>query len=221
MTSAPMADLDRCIDAFMTVIERQGWHRATLEHTAQEAGIPVSQLVLTAGNRFDILAKFGRRSDIIALRALDSAGAGQSTRDRLFDIIMARFDAHQPFRGAIRNLSNASCTDPGLAAFFACQLPRSISVIADAAGVDVNGLSGMARVQGLTMLFLSVTRTWLHDETPDMSRTMAALDQSLGRAERWCRQWDWRASPRHSAPHPSTGSHPGAGPHPGAEQHPA
>jgi len=201
MTSAPLADLDRCIDAFMAVIDRQGWHQATLENIAREAGIPVWQLVLTAGNRFDMLAKFGRRADIAALRSLNPADAGQSTRDRLFDLIMARFDAHQPFRGAIQNLVNASYTDPGLAAFFACQLPRSIGVIADAAGVKTSGLSGMAQVQGLTLLYLSVTRTWLRDDTQDMSRTMSALDQALARAERWCRQMDWRASPRHQNGH--------------------
>lgn len=213
MTSAPLADLDRCIDALMTVIERQGWHRATLETVAQEAGIPVWQLVLSAGNRFDMLAKFGRRADIAALRSLDPAETGQSTRDRLFDLIMARFDAHQPFRGAIQTLASASCTDPGLAAFFACQLPRSISVLADAAGVDTTGISGMARVQGLTLLYLSVTRTWLRDETQDMSRTMSALDQALGRAERWCRQMDWQSPPRHRGG-PARESHMHDGPHP-------
>lgn len=212
MTSAPLADLDRCLDAFMAVIDRQGWHQATLENIAREAGIPIWQLVLTAGNRFDMLAKFGRRADIAALRAISPADAGAPTRDRLFDLIMARFDAHQPFRGAIQKLSNASCTDPGLAAFFAYHLPKSISVIADAAGVGTTGISGSARVQGLTLLYLSVTRTWLHDETPDMSRTMSALDQALAKAERWCRQFDWRATDRRHARGP--GPRPGEGPHP-------
>ncbi len=180
----------------MAVIDRQGWHQATLEAVAREADLSVSQLVLTAGDRFDMLAKFGRRADIAALRFLNPADTASSTRDRLFDLIMARFDAHQPYRGAIRNLSRASCTDPGLAAFFACHLPRSIGVIADAAGVSTTGIRGAARVHGLTLLYLSVTRTWLDDETPDMARTMSALDQALGRAERWCRQWDWRPSRR-------------------------
>lgn len=209
-----MADLDRCLDALMAVIDRQGWHQATLESIAREAGIPVWQLVLTAGNRFDMLAKFGRRADIAALRSINPADTGQSTRDRLFDLIMARFDAHQPFRGAIQKLSNATYTDPGLAAFFACQLPRSISVIADAAGVRTSGISGAARVHGLTLLYLSVTRTWLNDETPDMSRTMAALDQALARAERWCRQMDWSASGHRRQPNQGFGPRPSEGPHP-------
>lgn len=183
----------------MAVIERQGWRDTTLETVAAEAGIPVWQLVMTAGNRFDMLAKFGRRADIAALRSVNMADAGPSTRDRLFDLIMARFDAHQPYKGAVRNLANASYTDPGLAAFFACQLPRSLGVIADAAGMNTSGLAGMARVQGLTCLYLSVTRTWLQDDTPDMSRTMAALDQALSRAERWCNRMGWQSS-RQSGP---------------------
>mgnify|MGYP003767696907 FL=1 len=177
----------------MAVIERQGWQNTTLQSIAAAAGLPVWQLVLSAGSRFDMLAKFGRRADIAALRSLDGGDASLSTRDRLFDLIMARLDAHQPYKGAIRKLADAACTDPGLAAFFACHLPRSMRVLADAAGVNVTGLSGMAKVQGLTCLYLSVTRTWLRDDTPDMARTMAALDQALGRAERWCDRFSRRA----------------------------
>lgn len=201
----------------MAVIERQGWHNTTLQGIAATAGIPVWQLVLSAGSRFDMLAKFGRRADIAALRALDGADPGLTTRDRLFDLIMARFDAHQPYRGAIRRLADATRTDPGLAAFFACHLPRSLRVLADAAGVNVSGLSGMAKVQALTCLYLSVARVWLRDDSPDMARTMAALDQALGRAERWCDRLGLRSrqtAAAGAAPPPPPPPYPAGGPQP-------
>lgn len=191
MTTTDTADLDRCLDAFMTVVERLGWRQTSLENIAKEVGLPVWQLVLIAGNRFDMLEKFGRRADIAALRSVNGTASSQGTRDRLFDVFMARFDALQPYRGAIRKLAQATCYDPALAAFFARRLPHTVAILAEAAGLNTRGLAGMARVHGLTLLYASVSRTWLRDDSEDMSRTMAALDQALARADRWCRRFDW------------------------------
>jgi hypothetical protein len=44
-------------------------------------------------------------------------------------------------------------------------------------------------VKGLSVVYLSVLRVWLQDETADQSKTMAALDRALRQGEqilRWC-----------------------------------
>lgn len=52
-----------------------------------------------------------------------------------------------------------------------------------AAGISAEGWSGLLRVQGLVTLWLATLRVWLKDESEDMSKTMAALDRNLRRAE--------------------------------------
>ena len=53
----------------------------------------------------------------------------------------------------------------------------------EAAGEQTASPLGPVRVIGLTALYLKTLRAWSEDESADMSRTMAALDQNLARAE--------------------------------------
>jgi ubiquinone biosynthesis protein COQ9 len=185
MAKASPPASDKIIDAMMRVIARDGWPAATLDAIAREADLAVAEVVAQMGNRFDILAAFGKRCDIAALESAQADGGSQAARDRLFDIIMARFDALADHKMALRALYKASRRDLGLAAFFASRLPKSLSLIASSAGVDTSGLLGMARVKALSMLYIGVVRDWFADDSEDLGKTMASLDKALARAARW------------------------------------
>ena len=180
-----MAKLDAMIDAFMRVISRDGWTGANLEAIAREADCSVSTLVSAAGGRFDLLDAFGKRATVAALKEAEDEGGSQAIRDRLFAILMARFDALQSHRAAIRKLAEAAPRDPALALHFACAMPATMRLLADAAGVPTTGVVGAVRVKALTALYLNVARTWLSDDSEDMAKTMKALDENLARAHRW------------------------------------
>jgi len=69
-----------------------------------------------------------------------------------------------------------------------CGVPallNSMRWMLEAAGVSASGWIGAARVKLLLGIYLSVLRVWLADDSPDMTRTMAALDSRLRRAESW------------------------------------
>lgn len=181
------SDRDRIVDAFMEVIAQNGWSGARLEQVAKVAQRDIAEVVGSVGDRWDALRAYRRRIDLEALGAV-MGDDSSSVRDRLFDLLMARFDAMQAQRPAIEQLVRSTRRDPGLAAFFARELPKSFRRLADAAGVDTGGYFGPLRVRALAMLNLVVMRTWLDDETSDLSRTMKALDERLARAER-CARW--------------------------------
>ena len=60
---------------------------------------------------------------------------------------------------------------------------RSMTWIAEAAGVDTAGPIGMLRVKGVAGVYLVALRSWLNDDTADNAKTMSALDRALQRAE--------------------------------------
>jgi hypothetical protein len=69
-----------------------------------------------------------------------------------------------------------------------CGVPsllNAMSWMLEAAGVSASGWIGRARVKLLLGIYLSVFRVWLSDDSPDMTRTMAALDSRLRHAESW------------------------------------
>jgi ubiquinone biosynthesis protein COQ9 len=182
------AEQDKVLDGFLETIATHGWSAASLAATAEASGVEVSAIAEEFGGRFDLLQAVGARADHLALKNAELAGGSQAIRDRLFDLFMARFDALMPHRAAIRTVSRAVRSDPGLAAFFAVRLPKSIGLLADAAGVDTSGPMGSVRVKALTAQYLRVVRTWLADDSEDMAKTMAALDAALAQAERWAKR---------------------------------
>ena len=51
-------------------------------------------------------------------------------------------------------------------------------------GIEVQGVKGAIKITGLTALYIKVLREWGNDEGADLSKTMAALDNALGYADR-------------------------------------
>jgi AcrR family transcriptional regulator len=172
---------DRLVDAALALAARQGWRETGLGEIAVEAGLPLDQAYAACRSRLAILAALHRRIDRAALAGA-SAAQDEPRRDRLFDILMRRFDALQPHRAALRAIVRDSLGDPlGLLAVPA--LLRSMAWMLEAAGLASAGWRGRLRVHVLAGLYLSVLRVFLDDDTADLTKTMAALDRRLRRAE--------------------------------------
>ena len=182
---------DPILDAWMTVIGRDGWAGARIDAVAEVAGATTGAVAADLPDRWAALAAYGRSLDVAALaEAGDDRSA--SVRDRLFGLLMARFEAANDHRAAAHALAAAAPRDPGLAAFMLFSVPVSLARLADAAGVATGGLTGPLRVQALTVLYLAVARVWLGDDSPDLSATMKDLDTRLAQAETWARRLPYR-----------------------------
>ncbi len=189
---------DRLIEAALALAARQGWRRTGLAEIAAEAGLPLHEAYAIHRSKGAILRAFGRRVD----REVLGGGApdeGDGARDRLFEIMMRRFEALKPHREAIRAIARDSIGDPGaLRRVPAMRL--SMRWMVEAAGITTVGCRGRIFVDLILALHLSVLRTFLTDESPDLARTMAALDQGLRRGEQLCRYLPGRR--REAAPAP-------------------
>ena len=148
---------DAVVDAAMALAATRGWQGIALADIAAEAGLSLSELYEAFHGKGAILAYFGSRVDAKVLAGTGSDMAEESRHDRLFDVLMRRFDAAAPYRAGVRALLADARRDPSMAL---CAAPR-------------------------LLLYLSVMRVWVDDESPDMSGTMAALDGRLRRAERF------------------------------------
>jgi len=98
--------------------------------------------------------------------------------------LMRRFDAMKPERAALRRITRGLSCDPLVAVLSGPALLRSMAWMLEASGISTTGPAGRLRVKGLTVIYLDVLRTFLGDETPDLAKTMAALDRRLRQAER-------------------------------------
>ena len=125
--------------------------------------------------------------------ALAAPSTEPSARERLFDMIMLRFDALQRQRDGVLALTQALRTDPGTSLLLYAATLRSMKWLLDGAGIPSGGLVGGLRVHGLLALWVYAARAWERDDSPDLSATMAAVDRGLDRAIQAEGIWPGRA----------------------------
>jgi AcrR family transcriptional regulator len=176
---------DRILDAALALAEREGWRRASLGVIASEAGLPLHQLYGEFRSRAAILAGLMSRVDAAVLAEAPGAGSKESARDRLFDVLMRRFDALKPHRPALKVIARDLLADPATALCGAPALLRSMAWMLEAAGLSSAGIRGRLHVRALTVLYLCVLRVFVDDDSSDLGKTMAALDRRLRQAEPW------------------------------------
>ena len=192
----PVSDRDRIIDAALALTARDGWRRLTMAAIAAEAGLPILNLYRAFSSTTAILCAFFRRVDETVLAAPIEAEIDERPRDRVFDLLMRRFDALQPYRGAIEVLGRELPSDPLAALAAGAGLLRSMAWMLEAAGIAAGGLGGAVTVKLTAAAYMRTIREWQRDDTVDLAPTMAALDRRLRGIERW---YGGRARPRRSA----------------------
>ena len=171
---------DDAINAYLAFFEARGFGPATIDAVARHAATTPAALVEVVGDRWAALDAFTRRLDRAGVAAADPNG---TVRDRLFDMVMARFDAAAPHKDAVAALAAEARRRPALGFAAANTLPRTAALFLSAAGVNTIGLTGIVRAQAFAAMLADVGRTWLGDTDPDQGNTMRALDRRLDQAE--------------------------------------
>ncbi len=173
---------DRIIAAALRLAESRGWRELSLGEIAREAGIPLIELRREFQSKGQMLAAFSRALDQAVIEKFPAPGA-DAPRDRLFDALLTRFEAMQPYKGAIQRIRGDLGRSLGEALAQLCPALKSQYWMLAAAGINGEGGRGLLRVQGLLGVYARVFKVWLDDDDPGLARTMAALDRRLRRGE--------------------------------------
>jgi ubiquinone biosynthesis protein COQ9 len=175
----------KAVRAALDLAEKRGWRGVTLLDIAQAAGMSLSDLRREFTCKNDIISAFQKEVDAEVLAKAKAASEAQSPRDRLFDIIMTRFEVLAPYKPALKRVSTYFCCRPGEAATLVCSSLASQYWMLAGAGAKLDGPGGALRVTGLAAIYGKVFQVWLDDPSPSLDKTMAALDKRLARGERW------------------------------------
>jgi AcrR family transcriptional regulator len=176
----PYSRKGRILAAALGCAAKASWADVTLLDIAEGADLSIGELREEFTTKARIIAGLMRAIDDEVLKRLERRAPGQGKRDRLFDIIMTRFDVLGPHKAALKSINASGAADVALA------LPYLSSQhwMLQAAGVGTDGAMGAVRLAGLGLAYAWVFRTWLEDDDPGLAKTMAALDRRLRRGER-------------------------------------
>lgn len=165
----------------MRLAAAHGWIRLTLGDIATATGLNLAEIHAIVPGKAEILTGIADHADRQVLLAAADLTAADPAHDRLFDVIMQRFDALRPFRDGIRAVLRDLAMDPPAAAALLGSLGRSMGWLLEAARMPATGPLAPIRITLLGGLYASLIRTWLADDTDEFARTMALLDQRLKR----------------------------------------
>jgi AcrR family transcriptional regulator len=183
---------DAAIDALLALLAERRWDEIGLPDIAERAGVTLGALRGAFPSKGAILAGFARRIDQAVLAGGTAAepGFAEPVRERLFEVVMRRFDALEPYKAAIRGARSALMHDPlALAAWNRVELTSAQWMLA-AAGIDAEGPAGALKAQALVLMVAAVVPVWLDDDEAGSPKTMKALDTQLHRADRLARLGD-------------------------------
>jgi len=195
---AMVPNRQQIIDAFLALLAEKPFEKIGHAAIAEKAGVSLSDMRGEFGSTFDILSAFARETDRKVLAGGEKEDAPSTARDRLFDVLMRRFETLQPHREAIRSLARSAERSPSFAVALNRLAVRSQQWMLSAAGIDSSGWIGGLRAQGVAVLYARVMRVWLNDDDPGLARTMAELDRDLATGARFATLLDdlCRLAPR-------------------------
>lgn len=173
---------DRIINATLKLAGERGWREFSLVDVARQSKLPLSEIYPIYPDKLAILAGYMRRVDVRMLKLLEAEEPAEILRERLFDAIMFRFDTLSEDKGAIYAIHDGIRRDPAALGVLTIPLRRSIRCILEIADIRRGVLLAYWQA-ALALILARVSIIWLHDDTEDMARTMAALDKHLTRAD--------------------------------------
>lgn len=170
---------DLIVDAAFRLAAERPWPDITLPAIAEGAGLSLADLAKHVSGKPDILDAFARRTDARLLDSLGSDPVEGDAHDRLFDIMLRRFELLAPYKAAIASIVKAPADGPvEWLALIASSLVTQGWMLA-AADIRLSGLRGDAARLGLAKIAADTMMIWLKDDDTGLARTMAALDRKL------------------------------------------
>jgi hypothetical protein len=173
----------------MALCATSPWSDVSLLALCKQAKVSLADCADASVQKATIAAHLDQRLDRQMLEGAAGMEPDQNLADGLFDCFMARFDAMEADRLAWVSIFSSDALDPAARLARASRRARTTAWALEAVGVDTTMMGAWLRVLGLARRLKKIEALWL-DDGPDLSKTMAGLDQSLKESESWASRAD-------------------------------
>ncbi len=170
------------VDSAIFLAGEQGWDSISLDAIAKKAKLPLKTVSASIKDVWAAMEQALRNLENETTAAVEDH-LGDNWRDNLMEILMTRFEFAQKQRGAYLAVAPAVMKRPKLVKRFGKSFYRTMERMLDLAGAPCKKQCKPLCVAAMGALFLSVVHAWQQDDTPDLSKTMAAIDKRTGTLE--------------------------------------
>ena len=162
----------------LKILTDKSWRAITLKEVIK------NNRDINIKSKIDLLKNINRYVDYTLISQMTKLEIS-STKDMLFEVLMARFDILNQNRKSFLEIYKGFKKSPQ---HFIQLLPsflESMIITAELAKYNVNGLKGSIRLKGLMIIYFATFFQWLEDKTTSLEPTMTQLDKNLDQAEKF------------------------------------
>ena len=161
-----------------------GWEEFSLEKLSTKEKVPINELKVFFKCKNSIVDKFSRMIDknIESKLRIDDF-KDSSKKDILFELIMMRFDEMEGYKGSLVKILDVSKNKPLLISIITKNVMNTMDFFLELSNSYNNYAFDILKKNFLFIIYSISFKTWLSDDTEDLSKTMAELDKLLSTAE--------------------------------------
>ena len=163
----------------LSILKKKSWNTFSLEQVLKSVKVKKTNIK----TKFDLLKLISKYVDYLLINNTKSL-ENSSTKDMLFEVLMARFDILEENRKAFLEIYKILKKNPQQLIKLLPTFLESMIITAELSKYKVNGLKGSIRLKGLMLIYVITFFQWVDDKEPSLEKTMTALDKNLDQAEK-------------------------------------
>ena len=171
--------------AVLGLVAERGWAGFDFVDIADAMAEDEATIYAHAADKAALMHLVFRYVDECVAKAIEGGiHPDMPVKERLFEVMMARFDVLQEYRDGFMAILGDLRRDLCGVVTALPHVGQSMSRMLTLAGEEPHGPIGAARILGLMTIYLHTLKVWQEDKSPDMGRVMATIDRDLDRAAR-------------------------------------
>ena len=163
----------------LNILKKKSWNSFSLEQILKSLKVKKNHIK----TKFDLLKTISKYVDYLLIKNTKSI-ENSSSKDMLFEVLMARFDILEENRKAFLEIYKILKKNPQQFIKLLPTFLESMIITAELSKYKVNGLKGSIRLKGLMLIYFITFFQWMEDKDPSLEKTMTALDKNLDQAEK-------------------------------------
>ena len=163
----------------LKLLKKKSWNEIRLEEIIKNS----KKNTKSIKTKNDLLKNINRYVDYL-LKKQTSSLEKSSSKDMLFEVIMARFDVLQKYRNSFIKLFKSFKSNPQKSIMLIPSFLESMFLTASLANIEIKGIKGSLTIKGIFIIYIATYLEWMNDTSKSLEKTMTTLDQYLNKASK-------------------------------------
>ena len=166
-------------------IAKEGWEKFSLSNLSKQENITQKDLKFFFKTKNEVIDKFSIMIDSIVESKIDLDDFKiSSKKDNLFELIMLRLEEMRDYKNPLIKIIDSAKKKPLLFSRISKNIMNTLDFYLELTSCYENNPIDFLRKNTLFLIYTYTFKTWIKDETDDLSATMAELDRLLTISEK-------------------------------------